>query len=398
MINRYLKDRLTADLLSMPVVALLGPRQVGKTTLALNITASMDKPYHYLDLEMPSDMSKMSDPESYLKRFDNTLVIIDEVQRFPHLFEILRGIIDARKRKGERTAQFLLLGSASRILLQQTSETLAGRIRYLELPALNLSDIKNTPEQVIDIDKIWFRGGFPDSFLALNERESWQWRFDFVTTYLERDLPMMGVTIAPNQLKRLWTMLAHYNGSILNLSELGRNLELSHNTIKSYIDTLSEFYMLRLIPSWSGNLKKRLIKAPKIYFRDTGILHQLLNVTNMEVLLSHPAIGASWESFVIENICTVIDSRWQVSHYRSATQVEVDLILQTPSNEIWAIEIKRSSAPKISRGFYEACKDIKAIKQFVVVPESETYLLKGGAEVIGLVELLEIINEFNKTH
>jgi predicted AAA+ superfamily ATPase len=274
MINRYLKGRLTADLLSMPVVALLGPRQVGKTTLALNITASMDKPYHYLDLEMPSDMSKMSDPESYLKRFDNTLVIIDEVQRFPHLFEILRGIIDARKRKGERTAQFLLLGSASRILLQQTSETLAGRIRYLELPALNLSDIKNTSEQVIDIDKIWFRGGFPDSFLALNERESWQWRFDFVTTYLERDLPMMGVTIAPNQLKRLWTMLAHYNGSILNLSELGRNLELSHNTIKSYIDTLSGFYMLRLIPSWSGNLKKRLIKAPKIYFRDTGILHQ----------------------------------------------------------------------------------------------------------------------------
>lgn len=396
MINRYLRDRLKADLLSMPVVALLGPRQVGKTTLALDITTSLDKPYHYLDLEMPSDMSKMSDPESYLRRFENTLVIIDEVQRFPDLFEILRGIVDARKRNGERNAQFLLLGSASRILLQQTSETLAGRIRYLELPALNLTDIQNTPLHPIDFERMWLRGGFPDSYLAANDRDSWQWRFDFITTYLERDLPMMGVNIPPNQLKRLWSMLSHYNGSTLNLSELGRSLELSHNTVKSYIDILSDFYMIRQIPSWSGNLKKRLVKAPKIYFRDTGILHQLVNVTHMEVLLSHPAVGGSWESFVIENICAVIDSRWQVSHYRSATQVEVDLILQTPNNETWAIEIKRSSAPKISRGYYEACKDIQAGKQFVVVPESEGYLLKGGAEVIGLMEIIAVLRGENE--
>lgn len=396
MINRYLRDRLKADLLSMPVVALLGPRQVGKTTLALDITTSLDKPYHYLDLEMPSDMSKMSDPESYLKRFENTLVIIDEVQRFPDLFEILRGIVDTRKRNGERNAQFLLLGSASRILLQQTSETLAGRIRYLELPALNLTDIQNTPLHPIDIERMWLRGGFPDSYLAANDRDSWQWRFDFITTYLERDLPMMGVNIPPKQLKRLWSMLSHYNGSTLNLSELGRSLELSHNTVKSYIDILSDFYMIRQIPSWSGNLKKRLVKAPKIYFRDTGILHQLVNVTHMEVLLSHPAVGGSWESFVIENICAVIDSRWQVSHYRSATQVEVDLILQTPNNETWAIEIKRSSAPKISRGYYEACKDIQAGKQFVVVPESEGYLLKGGAEVIGLMEIIAVLRGENE--
>ncbi len=395
MINRHLRDRLKADLHAMPVVALLGPRQVGKTTLALDISAALDKPSHYLDLEMPSDRAKMSDPESYFKRYENTLIIIDEVQRFPDLFEILRGTVDYRKRNGERNAQFLLLGSASRMLLQQTSETLAGRIRYLELSPLNLSDIKNTENETINLDKLWFRGGFPDSYTAIDDRESWQWRFDFVTTYLERDLPMMGVNIAPNQLKRLWTMLAHYNGTTLNLSELGRNLELSHNTIKSYIDTLSDFYMLRIIPSWSGNLKKRLIKALKIYFRDTGILHQLLNITSMDVLLSHPAVGGSWESFVIENICTIIDARWQINHYRSATQVEIDLILQTPQNEMWAIEIKRSSAPKISRGFYEACEDIKAVRKFVVVPESEGYMLKGGAEVIGLMNLLELLKKEN---
>ncbi len=389
MIKRLLEDKLMKALDTMPVVALLGPRQVGKTTLSLLMADKMRKPTTYLDLESDSDFIKLSDAEAFLNRFDNQLVIIDEVQRKPDLFRILRGIVDRRKRTGERTGQFLLLGSASRDLLQQTSQTLAGRIRYLELTPFAVSEILDEEDKEFDVEKLWLRGGFPDSYLAPTSEESWNWRMDFISTYMERDLPLMGVGILPAQLKRFWQMLAHYNGNQVNLSEMGRSLELSHTTIKNHLDVLTDFYMVRKLQPWSGNVKKRLVKSPKIFIRDSGILHALMNVHDMNSLLAHPKMGSSWEGFVIENILNLIDSRWTYSYYRTSTQVEIDLVLHTPDSEIWAIEIKRKSAPKLGRSFFEACKDMKATHKWLIYAGNERYPLQNDVEVIGLIAFLD---------
>jgi uncharacterized protein len=393
MLHRFLTDKLCQALENMPVVAILGPRQVGKTTLALNISKFIKKDTIYLDLESDSDLNKLTDAEAYLKRFENNLLIIDEVQRKPDLFRLLRGIVDERKRKGERAAQFLLLGSASRELLQHSSETLAGRIRYLELTTFTISELTQNNKVLDDLEKLWLRGGFPDSFLAPNDEESWQWRSDFISTYLERDLPLMGVGIAPASLKRFWKMLSHYNGNQVNLSELGKSLELTHTTIKNYLETLTDFYMVRQLHPWSGNIKKRLVKSPKVYIRDTGILHHLLQISSIDSLLSHPGLGASWEGFVIENIVNQLDNKWGVYYYRTATQVEIDLVLETPKREIWAIEIKRSSAPKLGRGFYEACNDIKATHKWLINSQEDRYPLPNGVEVIGIIEFLKMVNK-----
>jgi predicted AAA+ superfamily ATPase len=391
MLQRNIAEKLIQSLKTMPVVALLGPRQVGKTTLALYIASQVSKQTKYLDLESDADYNKLTDAESYLKRFDDTLLIIDEVQRKPDLFRVLRGIIDERKRRGERVGHFLLLGSASRDLLQQTAETLAGRIRYLELNSFLAYELIQNKDDVFDLEKLWLRGGFPDSYLAESNEESWLWRSDFIATYMERDLPLMGVGTLPAKLKRFWKMLSHYNGNQINYSELGRSLELSHTTIKNHLGILTDFYMVRRLEVWSGNIKKRLVKSPKIYIRDSGILHHLMNVSTMESLLSHPGVGASWEGFVIENILTLLDDRWSFSYYRTATQVEIDLVLQTPDNQIWAIEIKRKSAPKPGRGFYEACKDIQATHKWLINANSERYPLPNDVEVIGLLEFLDLL-------
>lgn len=391
MITRDLQKNLSNALQNMPVVAILGPRQVGKTTLALSIAESLDKTTSYVDLESDADFNKFVDAESYLKRFDGQLMIIDEVQRKPDLFRVLRGIVDERKRKGERSAQFLLLGSASRDLLQQSSETLAGRIRYLELTPFTAVELHNSLNTNFDLEQLWMRGGFPDSYLSTSDIESWQWRNDFISTYLERDLPIMGVGIASTQMKRFWQMLAHYNGNQVNFSELGRSLELSHTSVKTYLDVLTDFYMVRQLQPWSGNIKKRLVKTPKIYIRDSGILHALMQVSDIEVIFSSPHIGASWEGFVVENILNQLDNRWRATYYRTATQVEIDLVLETPKNEIWAIEIKRASAPKLGRGFYEACQDIQATKKFIVNALPDRYPMSHGVEVMGLLEFLELL-------
>lgn len=396
MLLRNLSETVLNALTNMPVVALLGPRQVGKTTLALSVAQVLDKESHYLDLESDADFNKLNDAESYLKRFDGQLLIIDEVQRKPDLFRLIRSIVDDRKRKGERSAQFLLLGSASRDLLQQSSESLAGRIRYLELTPFTASEIYINEGKSFDLEKLWLRGGFPDSYLASDLKESWNWRLDFISTYMERDLPMMGVGIAPAQLKRFWKMLAHYNGNQLNLSEIGRSLELSQPTVKSQLDILTEFFMVRQLAPWSGNLKKRLVKTPKVYLRDSGLLHSLLNVSNMESLLAYPSMGASWEGFVVENILSAIDSRWSFSYYRTATQVEVDLVLETPNDEIWAVEIKRASAPQLGRGFFEACKDIGATHKWIVNATDESYPMSNQVEVIGLLKFLALIKSKNE--
>ena len=312
----------------MPVVALIGPRQVGKTTLALEVAKNFKKTTIYIDLELDSDFNKLSDAEAYLKRFSNQLLIIDEVQRKPDLFRIIRSIVDKRKREGEKYGQFLVLGSASSDLIQNSSESLAGRIRYIELSTFSATEVYSSTTNVDCIEKLWLRGGFPDSFLASNEESSMNWRRDFFTTYVERDIPQMGPKVSAAFLKRFWKMLAHYHANQINLSEFGRSLELSHTSIRNYLDLLTDFYMVRQLPTWTGNIKKRLVKSPKIYLRDSGILHNLLNIQNIDMLFSHPKIGASWEGFVVENILNKIDDNWEYSYFRTSNQAKIDLILQ----------------------------------------------------------------------
>lgn len=391
MIERDCYIKLIDALQAMPVVALLGPRQVGKTTLALSIESVLNKPVTYLDLELDSDFNKLTDPESYLSRFSGELLIIDEVQRKPDLFRILRGLVDIRRRNGERTCQYLLLGSASRDLLQQSSESLAGRIRYLELSPFSVSEVQQYDPLGFQAEKLWFRGGFPDSYLAVSETESWNWRSDFIATYVERDIPLMGPQIPATKLRRFWTMLAHYHGQQVVFSELGKSLEVSHTTARNYLDLLTDFYMVRQIQPWSGNTKKRLVKSPKIYLRDSGLLHRLLNISDFDALLGNPVVGASWEGFVIENIILTIDDRWRYSYYRSSNQAEIDLVLETPQQEIWAVEVKRGSAPKPSRGFYEACTDIKPDKKYILYGGKERYPISDEVEVIGLQEFISSI-------
>ncbi|MCF6353628.1 MAG: ATP-binding protein [Candidatus Polarisedimenticolaceae bacterium] len=378
----------------MPVVALLGSRQVGKTTLALEISKDYtDKPTSYLDLELDSDLAKLDDPEGYLRRFKNQLLIIDEVQRKPDLFRILRGLVDIRKQAGEKSAQFLLLGSASRDLLQQSSETLAGRIRFLELPPLSILEVQATDPLGFNPEKLWFRGGFPDSYLAESDDASWDWRSDFISSYVERDIPQMGLRIPATRMRRFWMMLAHIHGQQVNLSNLGKSLEVSHTTIRNYLDTLTDLYMVRQIPAWAGNTKKRLVKSPKIYLRDTGLLHRLLNISDYETLLGYPSMGSSWEGFIIENIITALSNKWQYSYYRTTSQTEIDLVLEGLGQEIWAIEVKRSVAPKAGKGFHLACADMRATHKFVVYAGSERFPMAGNTEAIGIVEFLQLIRE-----
>lgn len=394
MIPRDIEKRLAYALKNMPVVALVGPRQVGKTTLALQIAeGELAKKRSYLDLELDTDLSKLDDAESYLRQFKNQLLIIDEVQLKPDLFRVLRGLVDIRKRAGEKAGQFLLLGSASRDLLQQSSETLAGRIRYLELSPFSALEIYQTDPLGFNPHKLWLRGGFPNSYLAETDNESWEWRNDFISTYVERDIPLMGPQVSATRMKRFWAMLAHYHGGQINLSELGKSLEVSHTTIKSYLDILTDFYMVRQIQPWAGNIKKRLVKSPKIYLRDTGILHKLLNIADFESLLGNPILGASWEGFVAENIITALSNKWRYSYYRTSTQAEIDLILEGPGNEIWAIEIKRSAAPALSKGFHTACEDVGATRKFVVYAGTEPFPMSGNTEAIGLIGFLQLIKE-----
>ena len=391
MLKRDLQNKIHKALQSMPVVALLGPRQVGKTTLALEIGETINKESVYLDLELDSDLAKLSDAEAYLRRFNNKLLIIDEIQRKPDLFRLLRGLVDIRKRAGEPAAQFLLLGSASRELIQHSSETLAGRIRFLELSPFSILEMLPSESSSRDLEKLWLRGGFPDSYLAASDDESWNWRSDFISSYVERDIPLMGPNISCTTMRRLWSMLAHNNAQQANYSKLGESLGFSYKTIKNYIDTLTDFYMIRQVQPWSGNTKKRLIKAPKVYLRDSGLNHRFLNITDFEDLLGHPAIGASWEGFILENIINNLSDKWRYSYYRSSAQAEVDLVLEGVKNSVWAVEVKRSSAPKVSRGFHSACNDIKATRKFVIYPGVESYPLAQDIEAMGLRQFLHLL-------
>lgn len=383
MIKRHILGSIIDSLNQNPAVGLLGPRQAGKTTLALEVGKSRSS--IYIDLESDSDRAKLSDPELYLAEHSDRLVILDEVQTYPGLFKNLRGLIDSGRRQGRRSGRFLLLGSASLDLLRQSGESLAGRIAYHELSPLQ-------PLEVLDkTEKLWLRGGFPDSFLAANDQKSLNWRTHFIRTYLERDIPQLGPRIAAETLRRFWTMLAHRQNTLLNAAELSKALGVDGKTVAKYLDLMVDLLLVRRLQPWHGNLSKRLVKSPKVYIRDSGICHALLKLSNKEMLLSHPIAGFSWESFVIESLISSAPPDTTATFYRTAVGAEIDLFLEFSHGESMAIEIKRSLAPKLERGFHVACEDLKPNQQFVVYPGTNTYPLTKEVKVLSLSSLCKIM-------
>ena len=391
MIKRRIRSLVVEALAETPVVAILGPRQVGKTTLALDIAAGLREPVHYLDLERESDLAKLAEAELYLAPLAGRLTVIDEVQRRPDLFPLLRSLVDARLRGGEPAGHFLILGSASRDLLNQSSESLAGRIAYLELSPFTIDEID--ARDALALDELWMRGGFPGSLLAANERASWRWRTNFITTYLERDIPQLGPRLPAGRLRRLWSMLAHGQAGQLNLSRLAAGLGVTGKTVRHHIDVLTDLYMLRQLPPWSGNSAKRLVKSPKIYVRDSGLLHRLANVPDRETLLGHPLCGGSWEGLVIEQLLAGLPDHWTASYYCTSAQAEIDLVLQGPGGVVHAIEIKRSLSPRPGKGFLLGADDIGASRRNVVYPGSDRYPVGPEIEAIGLPDLLDSLRQ-----
>jgi len=381
MIQRILEEKLRHTLQRSASVALIGPRQVGKTTLALNVSET--SPSVYLDLENTLDLQKVRDIVAFHEVNRNKLIILDEVQRLPEIFTSLRGIIDQERRKGNKTGQFLFLGSASIDLLRQSGESLAGRIAYLELFGVNQLEYgKNT-------NTLWLRGGFPESLLASSGKNSLEWRRDFIKTYLERDIPQLGPRIPAATLERFWTMLAHHQGSVLNAANLARNLDVSGVTIGRYLDLMADLLLIRRLQPWTFNISKRLVRSPKIYVRDSGITHALLNIVDINQLLGHPVVGGSWEGFVIENLLSVAPATVKPYYYGTPGGAEIDLILEFSGASKWAIEIKRSSSPSIQKGFYIACDDIKPEKRFIVYAGSERFELDKGITAISLAGLMK---------
>lgn len=362
-------------------VALIGPRQVGKTTLALAIAEK--RPSLYLDLESRQDRERLDDAEAYLRLHADKLIVLDEIHRMPALFDSLRGLIDEGRRTGREHGRFLLLGSASMDLMKQ-SETLAGRIEYIELGPLNALEVaaKDASSQ------LWLRGGFPRSLMARDDDESLSRRENFIRTYLERDVPMFGPRIPAVTLERFWTMLAHAQGGLLNAMQMASNLGVTSPTISRYVDLLVDLLLVRRLPPLHTNVAKRLVKSPKVYVRDSGLVHALLGIATLDDLLGHPVVGASWEGFVIETLLAVAPRRTQASFYRTQSGAEVDLVLDMGARQgRWAIEIKRSPAASTSRGFYVALDDLQPTKAFVVHGGQDRFPKRDGVEAIGLVDM-----------
>lgn len=380
MIDRRLRPRLLSLIEDYPAVALLGPRQVGKTTLALDIANDIES--IYLDLESAADRAKLSDPELYLADHEDKLVILDEIHRVPELFQSLRGLIDRGRRKGKRARRFLLLGSASMDLLQQSGETLAGRIAYLELASIDVLEVARDVH-----DKLWIRGGFPDSFLAADDGRSLAWRQNFIRTYLERDVPQLGPRIPAETLRRFWMMLAHTQGGLLNAASLARGLAVDGKTIARYLDLMVDLLLVRRLTPWHRNIGKRLVKSPRIYVRDSGVVHALLGLGSKEDVLGHPVAGLTWEGFVIENIINTAPESTVASFYRASGGAEIDLIVTLPGRRPWVIEIKRSLEPKLTKGFYHACADVKPEAKYVVYPGAEQFSLSNDVSAINVVDL-----------
>ncbi|MEK6701281.1 MAG: ATP-binding protein [Planctomycetota bacterium] len=384
MIPRLATAIVREALTRQAAVALLGPRQTGKTTLALELAG--ERPSVYLDLESPHDRAKLTDLDLYLSAHSDKLVILDEIHRMPELFAPLRGLIDKGRREGLRHGRFLILGSASMDVLKQSSESLAGRIAYVELGPLSVPEIEAGG---IPLRELWVRGGFPDSILAESDAASFAWRADFIRTYLERDVPQFGPRIPATTLARFWTMLAHTHGTLLNATKLARSLEISAPTVGRYTDLLVDLLLVRRLLPFHANLGKRLVRAPKVYLRDTGLLHALLGLRTYEDLAGHPISGASWEGLAIENLIAASPASTASYFYRTAAGAEIDLLLQLPGGELWAIEIKSGSAPRLERGFHHAIEDLKPQRAFVVYGGKERFPLAKNVDAINLPQLID---------
>lgn len=382
MIPRRIERTVREALDRQAAVALVGPRQVGKTTLARSIADDVRSVY--LDLEAPEDRRKLADPALFLSEYEDRLVVLDEIHRAPEVFQVLRGLIDEGRRHGRRTGRFLLLGSASMDLLRQSGESLAGRITYVDMGPI---DVLEAGPDDTEGSALWLRGGFPDSYLAADDQESLKWRKDFIRTYLERDVPMLGPRIPAETLERLWTMLAHGQGGMLNASQLATALMASAQTVTRYIDLLVDLLLVRRLRPFHSNQGKRLVKSPRVYVRDSGIVHALLNIGDRTTLAGHPVVGASWEGFVIENLINAAPARTVPGFYRTAAGAEIDLVLELPGGKLWAIEIKRGLAPKLEKGFHHAREDLKPERSFVVYSGSERYPMAKNVEAIGLSQL-----------
>ena len=381
-------DKVLKSIAQVPAVALLGSRQVGKTTFAEVIA----KKQHsiYLDLENPEDMLKVTSyPSGFLGSHSDKLIILDEIQRIPDLFPILRVLIDENRKQGRHNGQFLLLGSASMDLLRQSSESLAGRISYTEMSGLNMLEVG---EDEGALWKLWFRGGFPNSYLAADDDQAMDWLEDMIRTYLERDVPQMGFRAPANQLRRLWTMLARLQGETVNVSRVARNLEISRHTVSQYIDILTDLLLVRRLEPWQAGVGKRLVKSLRCYVRDSGIQHRLLGIDSRDALLSHPVLSKSWEGFVIENIHSVLPRRAQTCFYHTAAGAQIDLVIKLPSAEIWAIETRHSVAPQPGRHYSRTCDDVGATAKYIVYGGTDEFPISEDITVISLPRLLQKLN------
>ena len=388
-IHRLLSNPLREELQTFPVVALVGPRQVGKTSLARLLLAELSQSGRavvMLDLERPSDLAKLNDAELFLDPLADHLVILDEVQLRPDLFPVLRALVDAQRRPG----RFLILGSAAPALIQHSSESLAGRIEFLELAPLSLQEVAGQANDANAAQALWSRGGFPDSYLARSDGASMRWREAFVRSYLERDIAQLGIRVSAATLRRFWLMLAHNHGQLWNASTLAGSMGVTAPSVRHYLDILESTFMVRVLPPYSANLGKRLVKSPKVYFRDSGLLHALLNLPDYHALLGHPVLGASWEGWVIEQILSQAPVGSRPYFYRTASGNEIDLLLELPGGPLRAIEIKHSKAPKLGKGFAEALDALQLDSGFVIAPVDAPYPLSSRARVLPLGQLVDI--------
>ena len=381
MIKRFITSGLIDTLDYFPVAGIIGPRQVGKTTLVKHIIKQLEKKSIYIDIENPEDQAKLSDPVLFFNRNQDKCVVLDEIQRMPDLFPILRSMID----KNRVNARFIILGSASPDLIRDSSESLAGRIAYEELSPFNITEIADRS----DVNFHWFTGGFPDAFLAPSDSVRKKWISNFILTYIERDLPMLGLNIPRNIIRKLWTMIAHIHGNVLNMNSLGRSLEMTSTTIKKYLTFLEEAFLIRQLYPYSANVKKRLVKSPKVFIRDAGILHQLLNIPSFDSLESNPILGHSWEGYVIEQITQKLDLDTQYYFYRTHEGAECDLVLVKGGRPLAGIEIKYTSSPKSTRGLNQALTDIGAEQNFIITPGTDDYMLNEKIRICSLMTFLE---------